>query len=51
MKRFALLPAVAGAVLLAGLTVSAADIRALGVGGLLMEIGSRPQPRLGGNDE
>ena len=37
--------------LLAGVTVSAADIRALGVGGLLMEIGSRPQPRLGGSDD
>ena len=37
--------------LLAGMAVSAADIRALGVGGLLMEIGSRPQPRLGSSDE
>ena len=35
--------------LLAGLTVSAADIRAMGVGGLLMEIISRPQPREGGS--
>ncbi|GGC84842.1 molybdopterin-binding protein [Chelatococcus reniformis] len=34
--------------LLAGLSVSSADIGALGVGGLLMEIGSRPQPRAGG---
>ena len=31
--------------LLAGLDVSAADIRALGIGGLLAEIPSRPQPR------
>lgn len=31
--------------LAAGLEVTAADIRALGVGGLLMEIPSRPQPR------
>lgn len=34
--------------LLAGLTVTRADIVALGVGGLLMEIVSRPQPRSGG---
>lgn len=33
--------------LCAGLTVSAGDIRAMGVGGLLMEIGTRPQPRAG----
>ena len=33
--------------LLAGLTVTRADIRGLGVGGLLMEIVSRPQPRIG----
>jgi len=31
--------------LLAGLDVSPDDITAMGVGGLLMEIGSRPQPR------
>ena len=31
--------------LLAGLTIGASDIRALGVGGLLAEIPSRPQPR------
>ncbi|MBL8708070.1 MAG: molybdopterin-binding/glycosyltransferase family 2 protein [Rhodospirillaceae bacterium] len=31
--------------LLAGLTVGPADIRALGIGGLLAEIPSRPQPR------
>jgi molybdenum cofactor cytidylyltransferase len=31
--------------LLAGLPVSSADIRRMGVGGLLMEIPSRPQPR------
>src|ERR1700733_7818210 len=30
---------------LAGVPVRNADIRAMGVGGLLMEIGSRPQPR------
>jgi molybdenum cofactor cytidylyltransferase len=30
---------------LAGVPVRDADIRAMGVGGLLMEIGSRPQPR------
>ncbi|WP_336486307.1 molybdopterin-binding protein [Methylobacterium nigriterrae] len=34
--------------LLAGLPVTRADIVALGVGGLLMEIVSRPQPRAGG---
>ena len=34
--------------LLAGLPVTSRDIRALGVGGLLMEIVSRPQPRAGG---
>ncbi|MDJ1158388.1 molybdopterin-binding protein [Chelatococcus sp. SYSU_G07232] len=34
--------------LLAGLAVTRADIMALGVGGLLMEIVSRPQPRAGG---
>ena len=33
--------------LLAGLTVTSADIRKLGAGGLLMEIVSRPQPRGG----
>lgn len=33
--------------LLAGLPVTSADIRALGTGGLLMEIVSRPQPRSG----
>ena len=33
--------------LLAGLEVTPADIRRLGTGGLLMEIVSRPQPRLG----
>ncbi|HEX4767380.1 MAG TPA: molybdopterin-binding protein [Lichenihabitans sp.] len=33
--------------LLAGLEVMPADIRRLGTGGLLMEIVSRPQPRLG----
>jgi len=31
--------------LLAGLTVTPDDITAMGVGGLLMEIGTRPQPR------
>ncbi len=30
---------------LAGVAIGDADIRAMGVGGLLMEIGSRPQPR------
>ena len=34
--------------LLAGLEVSAASIRAMGAGGLMMEIISRPQPRGGG---
>ncbi|MDX7949602.1 molybdopterin-binding protein [Lichenihabitans sp. Uapishka_5] len=34
--------------LLAGLEVTRADVRRLGVGGLLMEIVSRPQPRLDG---
>jgi molybdenum cofactor cytidylyltransferase len=34
--------------LLAGLPVTRADITSLGVGGLLMEIVSRPQPRAGG---
>lgn len=34
--------------LLAGVPVSAIDIRRMGVGGLLMEIVSRPQPREGG---
>jgi molybdenum cofactor cytidylyltransferase len=34
--------------LLAGLPVTATDIRGLGGGGLLMEIVSRPQPRSGG---
>jgi molybdenum cofactor cytidylyltransferase len=32
---------------LAGVPMSGDDIRALGVGGLLMEIATRPQPRLG----
>jgi len=36
--------------LLAGVPVSARDIRRMGVGGLLMEIVSRPQPRLGGEN-
>lgn len=35
--------------LLVGLPVQAQDMRAMGVGGLLMEIISRPQPRAGGN--
>nr|WP_282103665.1 molybdopterin-binding protein [Methylobacterium sp. 37f] len=35
--------------LLAGLAVTRADIVGLGVGGLLMEIVSRPQPRSGGS--
>ncbi len=35
--------------LLADLPVTSADIRRLGAGGLLMEIVSRPQPRLGGS--
>lgn len=34
--------------LLAGLSVTRADIQRMGVGGLLMEIVSRPQPREGG---
>ncbi len=34
---------------LAGVPVRNADIRAMGVGGLLMEIGSRPQPRAPGD--
>jgi molybdenum cofactor cytidylyltransferase len=37
--------------LLAGLPVTRADIVSLGVGGLLMEIVSRPQPREGGESE
>jgi molybdenum cofactor cytidylyltransferase len=37
--------------LLAGLPVTRADITGLGVGGLLMEIVSRPQPRAGGSGE
>lgn len=37
--------------LLAGLDVTRADIVSLGVGGLLMEIVSRPQPRAGGDSE
>ena len=37
--------------LLAGLAVTRADITALGVGGLLMEIVSRGQPRAGGESE
>ena len=32
---------------LADLPIKAADIMGMGVGGLLMEIASRPQPRLG----
>jgi molybdenum cofactor cytidylyltransferase len=32
---------------LAGVPIASADIKAMGVGGLLMEIASRPQPRLG----
>ena len=32
---------------LANVPVTGADIKAMGVGGLLMEIASRPQPRLG----
>ncbi|MBL8587981.1 MAG: molybdopterin-binding protein [Methylobacteriaceae bacterium] len=35
--------------LIAGVPVGAADIRGMGVGGLLMEIVSRPQPREGGD--
>src|ERR1700678_3112921 len=34
---------------LAGGTIGDADLRAMGVGGLLMEIGSRPQPRAPGD--
>ena len=34
---------------LAGVPIRDADIRAMGVGGLLMEIGSRPQPRAPGD--
>jgi molybdenum cofactor cytidylyltransferase len=34
---------------LAGVPIRDADIRAMGVGGLLMEIGSRPQPRARGD--
>jgi molybdenum cofactor cytidylyltransferase len=37
--------------LLAGLEVSPDEIRGMGVGGLLMEIKSRPQPRLGGGPD
>lgn len=37
--------------LLAGLSVTSADIMRLGVGGLLMEIVSRPQPREGGEPQ
>jgi molybdenum cofactor cytidylyltransferase len=33
--------------ILAGVPVTGADIKAMGVGGLLMEIATRPQPRLG----
>jgi molybdenum cofactor cytidylyltransferase len=33
--------------LCAGLAVTGSDVRAMGVGGLLMEIGTRPQPRAG----
>jgi molybdenum cofactor cytidylyltransferase len=33
--------------ILAGLPITGADIEKMGVGGLLMEIASRPQPRLG----
>ena len=33
--------------ILAGVPVTGADIMGMGVGGLLMEIASRPQPRLG----
>ena len=35
--------------LLAGLPVTGSDVRRMGVGGLLMEIVSRPQPREGGD--
>lgn len=37
--------------LLAGLPVSGGEIAGMGVGGLLMEIVSRPQPRAGGESE
>ncbi|WAP68098.1 molybdopterin-binding/glycosyltransferase family 2 protein [Jiella pelagia] len=37
--------------LLADVAVSGDDIRRMGVGGLLMEIASRPQPREGGRDD
>jgi molybdenum cofactor cytidylyltransferase len=37
--------------LLAGVSVQGADIRRMGVGGLLMEIVSRPQPRAGSQAE
>ena len=37
--------------LLAGVPVGSRDIRAMGVGGLLMEIPQRPQPRLGERGE
>ena len=37
--------------LLADVPVTRADIAGLGVGGLLMEIVSRPQPRAGGTSE
>jgi molybdenum cofactor cytidylyltransferase len=37
--------------LLAGIPVTRSDITGLGVGGLLMEIVSRPQPRAGGESE
>ncbi|HWG07115.1 MAG TPA: molybdopterin-binding protein [Beijerinckiaceae bacterium] len=37
--------------MIAGIPVSAADIRQMGAGGLLMEIISRPQPRLGVTSE
>ena len=33
--------------ILADVPISSADIKAMGVGGLMMEIASRPQPRLG----
>jgi molybdenum cofactor cytidylyltransferase len=33
--------------ILAGVAIGGADIKAMGVGGLLMEIATRPQPRLG----
>ncbi|MFC4171146.1 molybdopterin-binding protein [Microvirga sp. GCM10011540] len=37
--------------ILADVPVTRADITSLGVGGLLMEIGTRPQPRAGGESE